>query len=290
MESTKDFRVIPSWSVQKRKSLLLGIALHVLMLLLVVLVLLPFGWMIINSLKTNNQLFLNSLSLPEGLHFENYQNAWIQGLSAYYKNSIVVSSVSLILIVMVSALTAYGISRFSFKGNKLIFFIILGGMTLSEQVALVPLFKMLTKLGMYNTYAALILPYIAFRIPFSTFLIRAYMLSIPGELEDAAYIDGYNSWQVFKSIIIPLSKPILASCALVNLQFVWNEFMFALVFIEDIKKMTIPVGLMAFKGQLRIDYVVLLSGIIIATLPMIVVFMLLQKHFIRGLTSGAVKG
>jgi raffinose/stachyose/melibiose transport system permease protein len=91
-------------------------------------------------------------------------------------------------------------------------------------------------------------------------------------------------------IIIPLSKPILASCALVNLNFVWNEFIFALVFIEDMRKMTIPIGLMAFKGQLRIDYVVLLAGIVIATLPMIVIFMILQKQFIRGLASGAVKG
>ena len=116
------------------------------------------------------------------------------------------------------------------------------------------------------------------------------MLSIPSDMEDAAYIDGYNSWQVFRYIIIPLSKPILASCALVNLNFVWNEFVFALVFIEDSALMTNPIGLMAFKGQLRINYVVMLAGIIIATIPLIVVFSFLQKQFLRGLTSGAVKG
>ena len=267
-----------------------AVGINLIFLVLMILILLPFGWMIINTFKTNTQLFQDSLALPQSMDFINYAQAWERGLSSYYKNSLIVSIISLILIISISASTAYGISRFRFCFSTLFFFIILGGMSLSEQVALVPLFKMLTKLKIYNTHLALILPYVAFRIPFSTFLIRAYMLTIPKEMEDAAYIDGYNSWQVFLKIIIPLSKPILASCALVNLNFVWNEFIFALVFIEDMRKMTIPIGLMAFKGQLRIDYVVLLAGIVIATLPMIVIFMVLQKQFIRGLASGAVKG
>jgi len=264
--------------------------INLIFLVLMVIILLPFWWMIINTFKTNTQLFQDSLAFPISFDFTNYAQAWERGLSSYYKNSLVVSIISLVLIISISAATAYGISRFRFRFSTLFFYVILGGMSLSEQVALVPLFKMLTKLNIYNTHLALILPYVAFRIPFSTFLIRAYMLTIPKEMEDAAYIDGYNSWQVFLRIIIPLSKPILASCALVNLNFVWNEFIFALVFIEDTQKMTIPIGLMAFKGQLRIDYVVLLAGIVIATLPMIVIFMILQKQFIRGLASGAVKG
>ena len=266
------------------------ILLNLFMLFLMCVILLPFYWLVINSFKTNHELFLNSLNMPETFQFQNYIDAWVQGLSQYYKNSLIVSVISMTFIIFFSSLTAYGISRFRFKGKNLIFLLILGGMMFSEQIALVPLFKMLTGMHIYNTYLALILPYVAFRIPFSTFLIRAYMLSIPVDMEDAAYIDGYNSWQVFRHIIIPLSKPILASCALVNLNFVWNEFVFALVFIEDSKLMTIPIGLMAFKGQLRINYVVMLAGIIIATIPLIVVFSFLQKQFLRGLTSGAVKG
>lgn len=267
-----------------------SLLLNLFMIMLMMIILLPFYWLIVNSFKTNHELFLNSLNIPETFQFENYVDAWVQGLSSYYKNSLIVSVISMIFIIFFSSLTAYGISRFRFKGKNLIFLLILGGMMLSEQIALVPLFKMLTSMRIYNTYLALILPYVAFRIPFSTFLIRAYMLSIPSDMEDAAYIDGYNSWQVFRYIIIPLSKPILASCALVNLNFVWNEFVFALVFIEDSALMTIPIGLMAFKGQLRINYVVMLAGIIIATIPLIVVFSFLQKQFLRGLTSGAVKG
>ncbi|PKL21429.1 MAG: ABC transporter permease [Spirochaetae bacterium HGW-Spirochaetae-4] len=264
--------------------------LNLFMVLLMLVILLPFYWLIVNSFKTNHELFLDSLTLPKSFQFKNYVDAWVQGLSQYYKNSLIVSTISMTFIIFFSSLTAYGISRFRFRGKTLVFLLILGGMMFSEQIALVPLFKMLTRLQIYNTYFALILPYVAFRIPFSTFLIRAYMLSIPSDLEDAAYIDGYNSWQVFRRIILPLSKPILASCALVNLNFVWNEFVFALVFIEDAKLMTIPIGLMAFKGQLRINYVVMLAGIIIATIPLIIVFSFLQKQFLRGLTSGAVKG
>jgi len=267
-----------------------SLLLNLFMIMLMMIILLPFYWLVVNSFKTNHELFLNSLNIPETFQFQNYVDAWVQGLSSYYKNSLIVSVISMIFIIFFSSLTAYGISRFRFKGKNLIFLLILGGMMLSEQIALVPLFKMLTSMRIYNTYLALILPYVAFRIPFSTFLIRAYMLSIPSDMEDAAYIDGYNSWQVFRYIIIPLSKPILASCALVNLNFVWNEFVFALVFIEDSALMTIPIGLMAFKGQLRINYVVMLAGIIIATIPLIVVFSFLQKQFLRGLTSGAVKG
>lgn len=274
----------------RAKETIKTVLVNVLFIIIMIIILLPFIWLINNTFKTNIEFFQNSLSFPSSFHFENYVNAWEKGLASYYKNSIIVSGCSLLLIVIVSSMTAYGISRFDFKYKKLFFFIIIGGMSLSEQVALVPLFKMLSKAQLYNTHFALILPYVAFRIPFSTFLIRAYMLSIPSEMEDAAYIDGYNSWQVFQRIILPLSKPIVASCALVNLNFVWNEFIFALVFIEDASKMTIPIGLMTFKGQLRIDYVVLFAGIVIATIPMVVVFMVLQKQFIRGLTAGAVKG
>ena len=185
---------------------------------------------------------------------------------------------------------AYGLTRFSLPGSGFVFFLILGGMALSEQVALVPLYKILQALKLYNTRAALILPYIAFRIPFTMFLMRAYFISIPKELEEAAIVDGCNSFQRFTQIILPISKPVMASCAIVNLNNVWNEFLFANVFLENKKLMTIPLGLMTFQGDLKSDYVVMLAGILIASLPMVLLFLCMSKQFVRGLTSGAVKG
>ena len=212
------------------------------------------------------------------------------GLYKYFGNSLLVSSISLIGILTLSSLLAYGLTRFKAKGSMVIFVIVLGGMALSEQIALVPLYKILRALKIYNTYAAVILPYIAFRIPFTVFLMRSYFISIPVELEEAAVVDGYNSLQIFTKIIIPISKPIFASCAIVNLNFVWNEFLFANVFLNNKAIQTIPIGLMTFKGDLKIDYTTTLAGLVIASLPLIILFICMSKQFVRGLTSGAVKG
>lgn len=272
------------------KTKICKILVNILLTVLAILVILPLAWLIINSFKTNKELFANSLALPEKWLFSNYVDAWNRGLAHYFVNSAIVSVSSLVFIILLSSLAAYGLTRFKFKHSTVLFFIILGGMALSEQVALVPLYKMLQSLKLYNTYFAMILPYIAFRIPFTVFLIRAYFISIPKELEEAAYIDGYNSFQIFRKIILPISKPVLASSAIVNLNFVWNEFMFALVFLEDNSLMTIPIGLMTFKGQMKADYTVMLAGIAIGCLPMIILYLLMQKQFIRGLMSGSIKG
>lgn len=266
------------------------ILLYLLCMIICVIIVAPLAWIVLNSLKTNKELFQDSLALPAAWQFSNYAKAWKMGLYKYFGNSLLVSSVSLAGILILSSFLAYGLTRFKAKGSAVIFIIVLGGMALSEQIALVPLYKILKGLKIYDTYAAVILPYIAFRIPFTVFLMRAYFISIPVELEEAAVVDGYNSFQIFTKIIIPISKPILASCAIVNLNFVWNEFLFANVFLNNKAIQTIPIGLMTFKGDLKIDYTTTLAGLVIASLPLIVLFICMSKQFVRGLTSGAVKG
>ena len=266
------------------------VLLNLLCILLCVVIFAPLVWIVLNSLKTNRELFTNSLALPAVWKFENYSKAWNLGLYRYFGNSLLVSSISLLMIITLSSLLAYGITRFRAKYAGVIFLIVLGGMALSEQVALVPLYKILKALNIFDTYLAVILPYIAFRIPFTVFLMRAYFISIPGELEEAAIVDGYNSFSIFTKIIVPISKPIFASCAIVNLNFVWNEFLFANVFLNNKAIQTIPIGLMTFKGDLKIDYTTMLAGLIIASLPLIILFCFMSKQFVRGLTAGAVKG
>lgn len=266
------------------------ILLNLMCVFICIIIVAPLAWILLNSLKTNKELFQNSLALPEVWQFGNYAKAWQMGLYKYFGNSLLVSSISLIGILTLSSLLAYGLTRFRAKGSMVIFVIVLGGMALSEQIALVPLYKILRALKIYNTYAAVILPYIAFRIPFTVFLMRSYFISIPVELEEAAVVDGYNSLQIFTKIIIPISKPIFASCAIVNLNFVWNEFLFANVFLNNKAIQTIPIGLMTFKGDLKIDYTTTLAGLVIASLPLIILFICMSKQFVRGLTSGAVKG
>lgn len=272
------------------KVFLLRILLHIFLIFLVCVILFPVMWLILNSLKTNQEMFLNSLALPKKWMAVNYVTAWNKGLFNYFKNSILVSTVSLVCILFISSFLAYGLTRFQLPGSSFIFFLVLGGMALSEQVALVPLYKILQSMKLYNTQWAIILPYVAFRIPFTMFLLRSYFISIPKELEEAAIVDGCNSLQRFFLIIVPISRPVLASCAIVNLNFVWNEFLFANVFLESKAIMTIPLGLMAFQGDLKSDYVVMLAGILIASLPMVLLFLCMQRQFVRGLTQGAVKG
>ena len=266
------------------------ILLNVFFMILVLIIVLPVAWMIMNSFKTNLELLTDSLSWPKKLYLDNFVTAWNKGLYKYFGNSLIVSITSLVFILGFSSLLAYGITRFKTRYGTIVFLITLGGMALSEQVALVPLYRILKSVKLYNTYLAVILPYIAFRIPFTVFLMRSYFLQIPKELEEAAVIDGYNSLQIFMKIILPISKPIFASCTIVNLNFVWNEFLFANIFLESKALMTIPIGLMTFKGDMRSDYAVMLAGITIASAPLIILFLCMQKQFVKGLTAGAVKG
>lgn len=267
-----------------------GTAINTLLFALTVVVIYPLYWTVINSLKTTEELFTDSFKFPQILHFENYKSAWELGLSQYFLNSIFVSTVSIVLTVFLGALCAYGLTRFKIKGKNILFVIILGGLMLSPEVALVPLYKVLQALHIYNTQWAMIIPYIAFKLPFAVFLIRSYLLSFPRELEEAAIIDGCNSFQIFYKIVVPISMPIFAATAIMDAIFVWNEFLFALVFVEDKSITTIPVGLMAFRDALDTDWTVLLAGIIIASLPMVILFLAMQKHFVKGLASGSVKG
>lgn len=268
----------------------LTILTHIVCIFFCLVILAPLAWIMLNSLKTNKEMFMNSLAFPEIPQFGNYVRAWNLGLYRYFGNSVLVSTVSLAGILTLSSLLAYGLTRFQAKYANVIFFIVLGGMALSEQVALVPLFKILKFFRIYDTYGAVILPYIAFRIPFTVFLMRAYFLSIPKELEEAAVVDGYNSFQIFTKIIVPISSPVIASCAIVNLNFVWNEFLFANVFLNNKALQTIPIGLMTFKGDLKVDYTTTLAGLVIASLPLICLYVTMSRQFVRGLTSGAVKG
>jgi raffinose/stachyose/melibiose transport system permease protein len=266
------------------------ILLHVFLWLLVLVIVVPLLWLILNSLKTNNELFRDSLALPKKWQYMNYVNAWTKGLSIYFVNSVVVTIVSVALTCIIAALAAYSIARFEFPFKNIIFFMILGGLMVSDYSILVPLYKLLTTMNLYNTRPGLILVYIAFRLPFATFLIYSYFLGLPKDIEESAFIDGCSPMRVFWQIVMPLSTPIITSAAIMCGIYIWNEFLFALVFLEDRALMTMPIGLQVFKGQLKIDYASSMSGIVICSIPMIIAFIIFQKQFVRGLTAGSVKG
>ncbi|MFP5113785.1 carbohydrate ABC transporter permease [Bacillaceae bacterium C204] len=255
-----------------------------------VIIIYPIIWLGLSGLKSNADFFLNTWSLPEEWLWGNYQAAWDAGIGQFFINSVFITVVSVVSVLLLGSMAAFGLSRFQFKGQNIFLVLILSGLMLAPQVSLIPLYKLLQAVGLYNTYWALILPYVAFQLPFAIFLMRSYFLSISKELEESAIIDGCNILQVYRHIILPLAKPIIASCALLTGMNVWNEFMFALVFVEDSSLRTIPVGLMNLRSQLNTNFGIQLAGLAISALPMIIAYIVFQRQFVRGLSAGSVKG
>lgn len=268
----------------------LKVAIFILLSIFAICILYPILWMFISGFKSTTELFNSTWALPKTWHLSNYTAAWNQGVGRYFLNSLFVTFTTVILTLFFSSTAAYILSRFEFRGKKIIFILVIGGLMLSPEVSLISLFKLIQNLGIYNTYWALIIPYTAFRIPFTVFLLRAYFLDIPREIEEAAYIDGCNSFNVFTKIIVPMSKPILSTAALLTAMSAWNEFMFALVFIENDALRTIPIGLANLRGAFSTNWSELIAAIAISSVPMIALFIVFQKQFVRGLTSGGVKG
>ena len=258
--------------------------------ILMVVIIYPLVWMVMNSLKTSTELFVNSFALPQKLLFQNYVDAWNTGFATFFFNSILVTVVSVGLTVLLSAFCAYALARLDVRFKNTFLYLIIGGLLLSPQSALISLYKIFDAINIYNTYFAMIVPYIAFRIPFAVFLMYGYFKDFPGDLEDAARIDGCSTLKIFMKIVMPISKPIIAATAIVSAIFTWNEFIFALVFIESENFITIPVGLSRFRDALSTNWTGMMAGIVIASLPMIIAFLLMSKSFIMGLTAGSVKG
>ncbi|GKH34374.1 carbohydrate ABC transporter permease [Hungatella hathewayi] len=249
----------------------------------------PLFWILSNSLKTNKEFYNNTFSLPGHPEIGNYLQAWKEGISLYYLNSIIVTVITVILILLVSTLAAYAVTRFPFKYKKILLGILLGGMFVSPQTAVLPLYHLLRDLRIYDTYVAMIIPILAFRISFSIFLLFPAFHSFPKELEEAAVLDGCSSFEIYRKIMLPVCRPAVTVCLLLNLIYTWNEFTFSLNFISTEKYYTIPIGLMSFSQALYTDWVVLLSGIVLAIVPVLVLFIAFQKYFVAGLTVGSVK-
>ena len=246
----------------------------------------PLLWAILNGFKSNLEIFANPWGLPSRLRWENYQRAWDLGVVRYLLNSVIVTGGSVVTVILFSSMAAYALTRYRIPFAAVLTGFILGGMMLAPAVALIPLFRLLQAIGIFNTYWALIVLYTAFRIPFTVFLIRAYMITLSREMEDAAIVDGASTWQIFWLVVMPLSRPIIVSAALLQALFAWNEFAFALVFINDTDLKTLPVGLLQMQGRVLSDWPVLFAALVLASIPMIIVFLLGQRQFIRGLSEG----
>lgn len=255
-----------------------------------IVIIYPLLWMVISSMKSYDEIYNNVWGLPSKWLISNYKTAWSIGISNYFLNSVIVTISTVFSVLLISSMAAFALSRYKSKFIDISLIVIMSGMMINPQVALIPLFDILTKLGLINTRLALILPYIAFRLPLSILLLRSYFLSIPKELQESAIIDGCSEFGIYHRIYLPMSKPILLTTVVLTSFYSWNEFLFATIFIDSDVLRTIPSGLMNFRDALRTDWGVLLSGMVIATIPMIILLIFIQKHLVRGLSEGSVKG
>ena len=261
-----------------------------ILFLLAALILYPLFWILMSSFKDYNGIYGDVWGLPDIWHAENYMTAWNRGISQYFVNSLIVTACTLVGVVFVSTFSAFGICQMKGRLGNAIFLFCLCGLLLSTQVCLLPLFMLLKSLKLKNTLFAMILPYIAFRLPVSIMLIRSFFVGISKELEEAATIDGATLMQIYGHIYLPLSKPIISTVIIMTAYYAWNEFVFATIFVDSSRLRTIPVGLMVFRDGLMTEWGVVLAGMVISCLPIIVLFLLMQKSFVRGMTAGAVKG
>ncbi|KKI91312.1 ABC transporter permease [Bacillus sp. SA1-12] len=262
----------------------------ILLFLYFVAIAYPLFWMVINSFKDTKSIFTSSWAMPETWLVSNYVEAWSIGVSTYFLNSVIVTSLTCLLTVLCGALCAYALARFHLKGEKLFLLFVSAGLMFAPQVALIPLYELTQSLGIYDTYWALVLPFVAYRLPLSILIIRAFFLSIPKELEEAARIDGCNSFQIFYIIFLPISKPVIFTTIILAAYFAWNEILFSVIFIQSEEVKPITAGLLVFRDALRTDWGVLMAGLVMSAIPLILLFIFTQKYFIRGLAAGSIKG
>lgn len=259
------------------------------LLAIVVGTLYPLVWMVLSGFKTSAAIFASPWALPESLDPRAFGVAWDRGIVQFVANSVVVTGVSLVIIVLLAAMAAYGLTKFRFPGAQFITYLLLAGLMVSPTMIMIPLFQMLQAVGLYNTHAGLIIVYVAYRLPFMIFLIRAYMSTLSDEVLEAAVIDGANQVQIFFRVVLPLCMPVIVSAGLVHFLWAWNEFPFALIFLNETDLKTLPVGLLDFKSALQTDWPVLFAGLVLAAIPVVVAFLIGQRQFIRGLSSGMGK-
>jgi len=249
-------------------------------------------WVIASSFKTNRELFTAVWSLPSALNFDNYIKAWTTvKMGQYFSNSLIVVLTSVFIVLFLSAPVSYILTRVKFTGSSVLLLIFIAGIGIPVQLLYIPLFILLTQIGVINSLWGLGLLYVSLSIPFTVFILSGFFASLPKELEEAATIDGCSDFQVYWKVLLPLASPGLITAAIFNFIFLWNEYQIALVFINDPDLRTLPLGLYALSNAMQYtgDWVGLMAGVVIIMVPTIILYTILSEKMIAGITMGSVK-
>jgi len=255
------------------------------------LTLYPLFWLLISSFKSNQEILLNSLALPTTLRFDNYTEAWsLAKMGLFARNSVIYSASATVLTVLLSVSAGYGLGKFKYKVSGLIYSILLLGLVIPIHATLIPLFLLLKTFRILNTMVAVILPYIAFAMPLGTFLAATYIRDIPDEMEESAVIDGCGYLKIYWNIVVPIARPVMMTITIITFLNNWNEFIFVFLFTSSVALRSLSVGLLMFAGPYTKNYAMQFAAMVIASLPMILMYLVFRKPMVKGMVAGAVKG
>ncbi|BFH62157.1 carbohydrate ABC transporter permease [Paenibacillus azoreducens] len=259
--------------------------------ILVVTQVYPLLWLVLYSLKTNEEILSGSFfALPHSPQWSNYSAALEGNYVRYLLNSLFVTSVTMVSVILLSSLCAYAISRFRWRYGQVVMLLFLVGMMIPMQATLLPLMIIFKNIHVLNTHLSLILPYVAFSMPIAVFILSGFMKSIPHEIEESAVIDGASIWRIFRSIILPVSVPPVMTVCILTFINIWNEYILAATFISTEKLKTLPFGVNSFVSQYSVNYGAIGAFLVLGALPVIIIYFLLADKITQGMVAGAVKG
>jgi ABC-type glycerol-3-phosphate transport system permease component len=253
----------------------------------------PFLWTAAMSLRTTDEINRDHYGLPIPAHWEKFYTAWTEfGYETYFRNSAIVGVTAVIIITIVGAMAAYGFARkrFAFRFRETLFLMVFLTIMFPPQIMLLALFQILIGLSLFNTLTGLVLVYVATELPITIYLLRAFFAQIPQEVEDAARTDGCNDWSMFWRVMFPIALPAVATTFILNFLYFWNEFLYAIVLISKQEIRTLPLAVQFLLGEQYQDVGMLATGLMIASLPVLVMYLFLSEWFVKGMTAGAVKG
>ena len=266
---------------------------YILMVLVTLLVVFPFLWMLVLSFKTNSEIMSSPLSLPDSLNFDNYRHAMeTLNFPMLYGNTFFVCLISLVIELIISFCSSFVLARMEFRNEKIrkmLYGFLIMGLSISPFILLFPVYKINVFFGLRGKMA-LILPYIATSISFNTLLFVGYLKSLPAEIDEAALIDGCSIWDLMIRVILPMTKPVIATVVIFNVLYIWNEFPFASVMLRDVSDYTLSMGASFFKGTYTVDYGGIVASSVMIIIPELIFYGIFQKNIVEGMTAGAVKG
>ncbi|MCX6383211.1 MAG: carbohydrate ABC transporter permease [Actinobacteria bacterium] len=280
----KEGRLIKKFDLNK-------LLIYFLLIITAILIILPILFIFINSFKGIVDFTKNVFGLPHEIQFGNYSVAWEQGnFFRLISNSLIITIISVAALIFLGALASYPIARKKLFGGNFIYVLFLSGLMIPPQVIAIPLFILEKKLGLLNTLPGLIFVYIAAQLPITVFIFVGFMRGIPVEIEEASHIDGCSNIGTFWRIIFPLVKPAIATVSILGSLNIWNDFFYPLILINTKENMTVTLGLFAFRSFFRVTFTNLFAYMSSMIIPMIILYLVLQKFIIKGMTAGAVKG